>query len=102
RVGRELGGGVEESAAAKAVLLGAVCVVDVGVEHRQHARAGIGVFAGAGSVDLQPFLVPGLEVGQHQLLLGGEVVVQAHPRHAGLVGDRVDAGHRYPVGVEEP
>ena len=45
--------------------------------------------------------MPGLDVGQHQVVFGREVVVQAHAGHAGSGNDRVDTGGRDPIRVEQ-
>ncbi len=53
-------------------------------------------------IQLQPVLVPRLEIGLHQRRLRGEVVVEAHLRDARLGRDRVDPRRHHPVGVEPP
>lgn len=98
----QLRGGVEQSASAEGVLADRFGAVDVGVEHGQHAVPRVVAALQARAVPRQPLLVPGLQVGQDEIRLGGEVVVQAHLRHPGLGGDGVDARRGDAVGVETP
>lgn len=98
--GRQFGGGVEQAAAAEAALVREPGVVGVGVEDRQYSVAAVPGVLHPAPVQVQPLLVPRVQVGEHQVRLGREVVVQAHLRDARFGGDRVDAGGRHTVRVE--
>ncbi|MDQ1014125.1 hypothetical protein QFZ43_000674 [Streptomyces afghaniensis] len=82
-----LGGGVQPAAAPETVLVGEGRVIGVRVEDSHHAAATVLRPFQSPPVQAQPLLGPRIEVGHHQLGLGGEVVVQAHLRHACLGGD---------------
>ena len=98
---RQLRGGVEQPAATKAVGVGRLGVIEVGVEDGQDCGCGAAGLSQSRSIQRQPFLVPGVEIGRRQRVLGLEVVVQAHLGDPGARDDRIDPGRGHPVGIEE-
>ena len=80
--------------------VGHLGVIDVGLEDRADPLPGITCCNQSAPVEGQPLLVPRLQVREHQVVLRGEVVVEAHLRHTRSGRDGVDPGAVHPVVVE--
>ena len=97
--GGVLRGGVDERAAAVAV---ATAGVAERVERAHEPGGGIGPGRVGGGVELSgPRLVDPVEVGQHEVVLGGEVLVEGGLGHLQLRDDPVDPDPADAVRVEE-
>ena len=100
RAGHGLGGGVDERAAPVAV---APAGRAEGVEEPDQLVRGIGSGGLGGGVQLPgPDSVDLVEVGEDELVLGREVLVEGRLGHAGLGDDQVHADRPDAPGVEEP
>ena len=99
RAGHRLGGGVDEGAAAVAV---AAARARERVEHPHQLVPRIVARRLRGRVQLPaPGRVDLVEVGQDQLVLGREVLVEGRLRHPRLGDDQVHPHGADPAGVEE-
>ena len=100
RAGRGLGGGVEERAAPVAV---APAGGAEGVEQADQLVGRLGPGGGGGVVQLAaPDAVDPVEVGEHEVVLRREPLVEGRLGHARLGDDPVDPDGPDAVGVEEP
>ena len=75
-------------------------MVDVRVEHGHDARAGVGRGGQPVVVEVQPFLMTCLKIGQDKVVLGSKVVVQAHLRHSCRGSDGINPGPVHAMVVE--